>query len=216
MTLGWKISIGFGLSFEDGFYLILDKNAPELLVDFDIALPLTITGTLGFLELSATDKETYAPHAGTSGAGITFKVDVANSSDANDEKIGFSEFGKLDFDAGIAADAAAELGLTLGFGGVIPDEVASGFPSLRSDFTFLWQIGSRVDTSALQPPDALTYLIIANNSTFVGLDGLATPLPTAWRSSSSPTSSWVLAPTSTRCWARSCAVSRRSPSRSSR
>ncbi|NIQ02699.1 MAG: hypothetical protein GWM98_22025, partial [Nitrospinaceae bacterium] len=178
ITLGveWELDLGFGLSFEDGFFF--DVSDPhELLFDFDVTLPASIVGTLAFLELRGTDKSLdFDPGAGTdmrnTGLGATFKVDLFDDGGGGDGKIGFTEFGDLGLNAGVAASATAALGLELGLSGELFSEifgegagdVIAGFPKVTSDFLFLWELGSRVAGGSLED--------IGNNSTFLSFGDL--------------------------------------------
>ena len=64
-----------------------------------------------------------------------------------DPNMGFTEFGNIDFDARIAAEASAALDLTLGLSDdLVGGDVAAGFPSVEAEFRFLWQLGNRATT----------------------------------------------------------------------
>jgi Ca2+-binding RTX toxin-like protein len=61
-----------------------------------------------------------------------------------DPNMGFTEFGNVDFDPRIAAEASAALDLTLGLSeDLVGADVAAGFPSVHGEFRFLWQLGNR-------------------------------------------------------------------------
>jgi Ca2+-binding RTX toxin-like protein len=152
LNVEWELNFGFGLNFEDGFYLVIDGK--ELLFDIGVTLPASIKGTLGFLELRAEDKvlEVNGENRHTE-MGATFAVDISESGATGDDAkhLGFTEFGNIDLGFGIAAEASAVLGLELGlsddlfveiFGGGASSVIA-GFPKLQSDFVFLWELGHR-------------------------------------------------------------------------
>ncbi|MBL7039484.1 MAG: hypothetical protein ISR77_12695, partial [Pirellulaceae bacterium] len=79
-------------------------------------------------------------------------------------KLTFTELGKLGLFAGIAANADAALGITLGLSPDLIGDVASGFPSIHGEFAFSWELGTR-DTTA--GADLATR---AGASTFVGIN----------------------------------------------
>lgn len=178
----WEFDLNFGLSFEDGFYV--DVSAPhELLFDVSVGLPAAgITGTLGFLELRAEDTtlDVLGDDRNTE-LGAIFYVDIYNDSNPADDKLSFTEFGSMAFDAGIAAEAAATLELQLGisdeligdiFGGGAGDVVA-GFPKLAADFVFLWELGSRGSGATLeQRASASDFVSFSDIETNAIADGL--------------------------------------------
>ncbi|MHC4088881.1 MAG: hypothetical protein ACYSVY_01125, partial [Planctomycetota bacterium] len=158
MTLDWEMDFGFGLSLEEGFYFILNApdnqgNAgePELRVDAKVTLPGGgITGTLGFLQLTARNKDVDdKPKDDDTHLGAKFAVDINNKKDTSITRNGndkyilpFSEFGSIDFDFGVAAEAEAELGLSLGVAGN-----NGKFPKIFSDFFLHWEIGDYASDS---------------------------------------------------------------------
>ncbi len=178
LDVEWQMDLGFGLSFKDGFYLKVD-NPHELLFDVGVTLPAAISGTLGFLGLRAEDKTININGVDyNTGLGATFEVNIfeddgtgAAVTGDDGKRLGFTEFGSIGLDAGIAAEAAATLGAELGLS---PDlfsqifgpgaaNVISGFPKITSDFVFLWELGTR-DTIGATLADR------ADNSTFIGFD----------------------------------------------
>src|SRR6185436_6958899 len=167
LNVEWQLDFGFGLDFKDGFYLVIDGK--ELLFDISVQLPAAIRGTLGFLELRAQDKDILVDHDDPDSVrhtelGATFAVDIFEKDASGDplpdnpavdgedgDHLGFTEFGSIGIDVGIAAEASAMLGLELGlsddlfveiFGGGA-SSVISGFPKIQSDFLFLWELGTR-------------------------------------------------------------------------
>jgi Ca2+-binding RTX toxin-like protein len=142
ISFDWDLDLGFGLSLQDGFYLdIGDDN--ELFANVDITLPTQFIGKLAFLQLRAEDYEVYSDHAGTTNVAFAFAIDIANKDDPSDEKLAMSEFGKIDFKAGVAAEAVAELRLFLEVNkdliGAGP--IAAGIPKVQADFILDWGIG---------------------------------------------------------------------------
>jgi len=136
MDLAWQLDLGFGLNFSEGAYIDI-SDADELTFDVDVTLPdAAITGSLAFLQLRAEDN-------GTTGLGATFAVDVVNSSDESDQSLGFAELGKLGLNAGMAAEATADLGFDLALDSDLVPGASSVFPSLSTDFLLEWAIGDR-------------------------------------------------------------------------
>ena len=172
LDVNWLLNLGFGLSFKEGFYLKVD-DPHELLFDVsvDLSPDSAITGTLGFLGLRAEDK-TIDGHATELGA--TFMVDIFEQGASGDDakRLGFTEFGQMGFNAGVAAEASASLGLELGLSpelfseifGAGAGDVISGFPKIVGDFVFLWEIGTR--------GDGVDLATMANNSTFISFSGI--------------------------------------------
>ena len=157
LGIEWALDIGFGLSFQEGFFFTLNEESegPELAFEVTVDIPASITGTLGFLELSAEDKPLLidpddADSEAQTGLAAIFGLNLFNETDRNDETLGLSEFGKLDFEAQIAAEAAATLGLSLGISDdLVPSGVAAGFPEIVSDFIFAWGLGDRIEGASL-------------------------------------------------------------------
>ena len=168
LDIEWELNLGFGLSFLDGFFLKIDGE--ELLFDISVTLdegppPASITGTLGFLELRAEDKELdFDPGAGEdlsrTQLGATFFVDISEkgATGLDADRLAFTEFGSIEFDAGVAAEATAALGLELGLSDELFSEifgpgasnVIAGFPKIASDFLFSWKLGERGDGATLR------------------------------------------------------------------
>jgi len=138
MSIDWELSFGFGLSFEQGAYL--DLEGKELVFDVLVTVPnADIKGTLGFLQLVAEDK-------GDTHLAASFGVDVVNSMrDETAEfpdRLGFSDLSKMGFEVGIAAEAVADLGLTLQLDpDLAPAGTAGVFPTILADFTLEWELG---------------------------------------------------------------------------
>ena len=142
INLGWSLSFGFGLSFEDGFYLDIQNDpdpdngveefAPELMVNLEVTLPERIAGQLAILQLQAIDTD-------NDKLTVDFAVDIQNRSDATDTRLAFSELGKLGLAPGIKASANVDLDLVLGLN---PDlfGAAAVLPEITSGFVFNWSI----------------------------------------------------------------------------
>jgi hypothetical protein len=137
VSLEWDIDLGFGISFEDGFYFdVEDPN--ELFVNVEVELGDTsLTGTLGFLSLTAsTDEE-------STRVGLALEADIGEKDASGDDakKLTFTELGRIEFDFGLAAAAEVDLDMTLELAGdVVGAGVAAGFPSLGASFVLDWGI----------------------------------------------------------------------------
>ena len=149
LAFDWKLGLGMGLSRNEGFYIdVSDTN--ELVVDLQATLPDELIGRLGILQLKAEDSDVTGVDEdgdgpGDTRIGLAFAVDINNSSDSTDDRLGLAEFGRIGFDAGIAAEAVAELALTLGLNGDLfglPANAAAGIPEIKAGFLFDWGIGS--------------------------------------------------------------------------
>jgi Ca2+-binding RTX toxin-like protein len=156
ISFDWDLDLGFGLSRDDGFYLdISDTN--ELFANVDVTLPSTFTGKLAFLQLRAVDTDVYEGHSGMTNVGLAFAVDISNKSNSGDQKLSLAEFGQIDFSAGIAAEAVAELMLYLEVNKSdlgLSDKVAAGIPKLQSEFVLDWGIGTYNSTT----PESSTFV----------------------------------------------------------
>ncbi|MGA8049240.1 MAG: calcium-binding protein [Burkholderiales bacterium] len=74
----------------------------------------------------------------------TWNADADGTYQILDPHMGFTEFGNIDIDPRIAAEASAALEMTLGLSeDLVGSDVASGFPSIDAEFRFLWQLGNR-------------------------------------------------------------------------
>ncbi|QSA97859.1 OmpA family protein [Methylococcus sp. EFPC2] len=150
LTVGWTLAFGFGLNTTDGFYLDVgddldeDFDGPnELTLDVDLTVPGGgITGKLGFLQLSAKDDVTDGDDLYTH-LGASFAVDLFNSSNHADTKLGFNELGKLGLDVGIAAEAVVDLDMRLALSSDLVPSAPTNFPSVVADFTLQWGVGDR-------------------------------------------------------------------------
>ena len=159
LDIDWQLDLGFGLSGKDGFYFFLmDPDtgiplatraaAPELQMTAKVTLPgASLSGELGFLEFTAVNKDVDGdPNDNNTHLAATFGVNIRNSADPNDQRLGLSELGKLGFDVLVGAEASAELGMTLGIAG---DQ--GGFPQIQADFLLDWAIDGDPDQAGIQP-----------------------------------------------------------------
>ncbi|MBC2714899.1 MAG: calcium-binding protein [Desulfobacteraceae bacterium] len=78
-----------------------------------------------------------------------FQVDLYNADDTateKDERLGFSELGKLRVDVDLAAEAEVNLGLVAKFNeDIIPDAVAALLPEVGAQFVLDWETGDLTD-----------------------------------------------------------------------
>ncbi|MBL8533161.1 MAG: hypothetical protein JNL33_04830, partial [Betaproteobacteria bacterium] len=135
VSVDWEVNFGFGIGGGKGFYLKLD-NPDELRMDIDVTLPgAGITGTLGFLQVDASDN-------GNTGLGASIAVDLYTTT-GEDERVGITDFGNIRLNAGVAAEANVDLGLELRLNNELIPNAESAFPKLQADFVLEWAIGDR-------------------------------------------------------------------------
>ncbi len=146
--IDWGIGLGFGLSAQKGFYFDFDDTEDDVYFNVEVGLEdgSSVSGSLGFLGLTATDRETgFAEEdvglewAGTQ-TGLTANVglDILLNGVSAD-KVSMTELGSLGLMMGIDVVAAAALDLTLGLDeALVGDALANGFPSVEAGFDFLW------------------------------------------------------------------------------
>ncbi|HET9942787.1 MAG TPA: hypothetical protein VFR05_05570, partial [Terriglobia bacterium] len=143
-TLGWELDFGFGLSGSDGFFFFID-DPDELKLFIDVTLPnASLTGTLGFLEFTAANKDVNNDGDQTH-LSASFAINIVNTLKADDTRLGLSELGRLGFEALVGAEASVELGMTLGLSG---DN--GGFPEIQADFILDWKIDGDPGVSGIQ------------------------------------------------------------------
>lgn len=147
VNLGWNLDFGFGISFEDAFYLDI-SNDSELEVGVDVTLPnFGLTGKLAFLQLDAGEN--------TANPEVThftakFGVNVTNKNDKEDKRLAFSELGNMELDAGIAGEAVADLHLELKLNSDLAPNISGVFPKVVTDFYLNWSIDGDPNTDGLQ------------------------------------------------------------------
>ncbi len=146
LDLSWELDLGFGLSGKDGFFFFINDD-DELLLKFNVTADAALTGSLGFLEFTAQNKDVDGdPNDGNTHLSATIAVDLGNKKNATDERLGLSELGNLGFDVEVGADASVELGMTLGLTG---DK--GSFPEIQADFFLDWAIDSDPIAAGIQP-----------------------------------------------------------------
>jgi hypothetical protein len=70
-------------------------------------------------------------------------VDVRNRNNAADTQLGFAELGSIGLQVGGAAEAIADLGLSLQLNSDLVPGATTVFPKIVGDFFFQWSIGNR-------------------------------------------------------------------------
>jgi Ca2+-binding RTX toxin-like protein/outer membrane protein OmpA-like peptidoglycan-associated protein len=146
LNLTWELDLGFGLSGKDGFFFFINDD-DELLLKFNVVADAALTGSLGFLEFTAQNKDVDGdPNDGNTHLSATIAVDLGNKKNATDERLGLSELGNLGFDVEVGADASVELGMTLGLTG---DK--GSFPEIQADFFLDWAIDGDPNAAGIQP-----------------------------------------------------------------
>ncbi|NOQ51065.1 MAG: hypothetical protein GQ578_02440, partial [Desulfuromonadaceae bacterium] len=165
LNLGWELAFGFGISFEEAFYLDVSDDS-ELEVALEVTLPdFGLSGQLAFLQLDASGNKNLQ------GEDLThfiaqFGVDVYNKNDENDERLAFSELGSLGLDAGVAGEAIVDLHLELKLNSELIPGVDGVFPKIVAEFFLDWSIDA--DDAA----DGLQLVSFSDLSTNLIKDGL--------------------------------------------
>ncbi|MCH5377390.1 MAG: hypothetical protein JJ992_25805, partial [Planctomycetes bacterium] len=156
LNVDWEFDLAFGLSGADGFFIFID-DPNELNLSVAVTLPdASLKGTLGFLEFTAANQDVDGDdNDGNTHLAANFAVNIVNSTDPMDKRLGLSELGRMGFDVLVGAEASAELAMTLGIAG---DN--GGFPQIQADFFLDWHIDGDPNTAGIQmvslfdpPPD---------------------------------------------------------------
>ncbi|MGP6087157.1 LEPR-XLL domain-containing protein [Antarctobacter jejuensis] len=147
--IDWGIGLGFGLSAQKGFYFDFDEAEDDVYFEAQARLEegTSISGKLGFLGLTATDRDSGLAGSGLVGTqwegmetGLTANVglDILLGGVAADQ-IGMTELGGIGLNMSIDVTAAAALDLVLGLDeDLVGAALANGFPSVEAGFDFLW------------------------------------------------------------------------------
>ncbi|MGH8429725.1 MAG: hypothetical protein ACREUF_04905, partial [Solimonas sp.] len=152
LDVDWQLDLGFGVNFDDGFYLDI-ADGSELELTARVTTPgLGITGRLGFLQISAEENVEGDEGAGAetergdTGLAVQFAIDILNRQNDADARLGFAELGRIGIDAKIAGRALADLAMELKLNSdLVPNP--GNFPSIVADFAFDWGLGT-VDNPA--------------------------------------------------------------------
>lgn len=149
LELGWNLGFGFGISFEEAFYLDISDDS-ELEVGLDVTLPdFGLTGELAFLQLDGRGNKNAAGED-ISHFSARFGIDVNNQNAATDERLAFSELGSIGLEPGIAGEAVVDLGFELKLNSELAPGVAGVFPKVVTDFFLDWSIDGDEDAAGLQ------------------------------------------------------------------
>jgi hypothetical protein len=165
LDIGWELNLGFGVSFADGAYFNI---APDPELRFDVLAHLdevSLTGKLGFLQLSIADDAAEPSYLLAS-----FAVDLYNRRDASDTRLGFTELGSLGLKPKIAAVADVNLDMTLSLNSDLISSAAV-FPKVRTDFILDWKLGNADVIFADRTNPSLDYSF-SSSSAYVELKGL--------------------------------------------
>ena len=159
LNLGWDFNLGLRLDTTNGLSLITNSNpagAPDdvFKVTFNVGLSnTTLTGQIGFLQLSATT-DPRSDHPTDVSGGFGVKVDAANNGDIADPLGGdlipvTKLLAGLTFTPIYGAQANVNLDLTAGFG------QGMDFPTITTVLHVGWGFGNTTDPNAGFPvPDA--------------------------------------------------------------
>lgn len=187
LDVDWALDWGFGINFDDGFYVNLGDQS-DLELTARVTTPgLGITGRLGFLQIEGHENVEADEGAGAenergeTGMAVQFAVDLYNTQDNLDQRLGFTELGRLGVDLKVAGEALVDLQLALKLNS---DLVANpgNFPSVVADFAFDWAVGAVDDPDTLQDEFvglSLTELdgsFLANGLEFIGFDDIGLDL----------------------------------------
>ncbi len=148
VSLDWDLQLGFGLNTTEGFYINSSQGTPyptSLSVSADVTLanptthqPLSATGTLGYLQIKATD-DTQKPTDFHGAFAITLTDPGAGGPP--DGHLTFGKFASAGFSsvvgAGFNADAAVNLDLSSNFVDASGNPI-SALPQLRTLFQLDW------------------------------------------------------------------------------
>jgi Ca2+-binding RTX toxin-like protein len=141
VKINWDLALGLGISPTDGAYLLVgdhgdDMGDVEFKAGIKVRLPdgSTLDGRLGFLQIIAESNDTYFS--------ADFELDITNGGDSDVERLSFFQFGALDADVTLKADAEVDLELVAQFNrSLLPDTIAALLPSLQADFLLSWSTG---------------------------------------------------------------------------
>lgn len=149
LELGWNLGFGFGISFDEAFYLDISDDS-ELEVGLDVTLPdFGLAGELAFLQLDARGNKNDAGED-ISHFSARFGIDVNNKNAATDERLAFSELGSIGLEPGIAGEAVVDLNFELKLNSELAPGVAGVFPKVVTDFFLDWSIDGDEGAAGLQ------------------------------------------------------------------
>jgi hypothetical protein len=148
VDVDWALDLGFGINFTDGFFLDIGDTS-ELEFTARVTTPgLAVTGRLGFLQIKAEENVGEPDDPGDTGLAVQFGIDLYNRQVPNDQRLGFSELGRLGVDVKIAGEALADLQMRLELNSDLVS-TPGNFPSIVADFVFKWGLGTVDDPTTL-------------------------------------------------------------------
>src|SRR5262249_25641845 len=157
----WSLEFGFGLDYQHGFSIDVGPDS-GLRLDVDVSVPGGgITGTLGFLQLSATD------HQGLTHLGATFGIGIVDSANHNNTRLSFANLGNISIVPLIGAEAVVDLDTRLSLANSLIPSAATNFPSVVAEFVLDWSLGDR-GSNALVPLGDLKGNFLSEGLKFVG------------------------------------------------
>lgn len=170
----WDLFFGIGVNLDEGLYVAVDEDAPEILLEAFVTLPNETSISLGFLAASARnanlDEDTGIDLREEAALGVgdddpftnpqfndlygVFAFDLATSG--GDGELGIADLGTAQLDASFGVAIDVDLELRLGVGGIVGDDIAAKFPSLIASVGFEWGLGfgDYYDSLALALPQA--------------------------------------------------------------
>jgi Ca2+-binding RTX toxin-like protein len=179
VDFSWSLGLGFGISLDKGAYIDVgrkdasDALIPELEVGVSAVLKdsSNLSGRLLFLELVIDgasgeftqkvelekDYEDITPSDATQFF-ASFSVDLKNTVDESDTRLGYSELGNLGFGMEFKADAEVNLDLRVQFNDdILPNTISALLPALEATFVLDWQVETTF-TGDFDLADGLKYV----------------------------------------------------------
>jgi|GEM_PF-6918000 len=171
IQLAWSLQFGFGLSAKDGFSIDVGPNS-GLRLDLDVSVPGgSLTGTLGFLQLTAKDHAADPTHLGA-----TFGIGIVDSRNHTNTKLSFADLGNIDIVPMIGAEAVVDLDAKLSLSNSLIPDAATNFPSVVAEFVLDWSLGDRHAANGLLPLSSLNGDFLSNGLQFVGFKNVGLDL----------------------------------------
>lgn len=132
LTIDWGLNLALGLDFVNGAYLDFGtegEDEGDLRFGVTVGLPTSIKGNLGFLQLTAGERE----GGPVSGLTADFAVDIVDGNDEEVGVVGFANLGSISFAPSVNASADVDLDLELSVGDGV-------FPTITSAFVMDWDL----------------------------------------------------------------------------
>ncbi|MEP5567020.1 MAG: LEPR-XLL domain-containing protein, partial [Halioglobus sp.] len=142
LTIDWGLNLALGLDFVNGAYLDFgteEEGEGDLRFGVMVGLPTSIKGSLGFLQLTAEEKD----GGPVSGLTADFAVDIIGSDNKEAGVVGFANLGSISFAPSLSASADVDLDLDLEV--KIGDGANGVFPKIASEFVLDWDLDVPAD-----------------------------------------------------------------------